>query len=153
MARRQYTDAEKLKYWRERALKGAGNAQTRSQNYTQNRPQYKKSGAIFSKITKGKYEGLMAVNAWKKTKYGMIKANAIPLSNSSSESANGNQYVPYLVTVIDMNSLQSSKYNGIMNIQTRILTITDLGMCITPNGSGTTKSGTKVRGYFGKFTK
>lgn len=119
--------------------------------YKQQAP-VKKSGATYTRISKGKYEGLMHVSAWKKSGYTMVKASATPLANKSSESANGKQYIPYLVTVIDMKSLQKSIYNGIMNIQTNVLVIQELGYCITPNGSGTTKSGTRVKGYFGKFT-
>ena len=133
----------------------SGKNYSENNNYAyqqQQRQSFKRSGATFSRITKGKMEGLTAVSAWKKTKTGMVKASAMPLDSKSSESVNGNQYVPYLVTIIDMNSLQKSIYNGIMNIQTKVLVIKELGYCITPNGSGQTKSGTRVKGYFGKFT-
>ncbi|MEN2434962.1 hypothetical protein AAH994_06080 [Weeksellaceae bacterium A-14] len=148
---RIYSDAEKLAYWRAKAKAGAGNRSGWKQSNAG--VQYKKSGASFSKITKGANEGLYFVSAWKKTRAGMVKATATPLSNKSTESARGNQYIPYLVTCIHMGTLQATKYNGIMNIQTRVLVISDLGMCITPNGSGKTKSGTMAKGYFGKFTK
>lgn len=155
MANKRYTDAEKAAYWREKAMNGANNASSGNKTYSRNNDnsQFKKSGSVFSKISKGKMEGLYAVNAWKKNKAGMIRANAMPISNSSSESAKGNQYIPYLVTITHMNTLQSTKYNAIMNIQTKVLVINDLGMCITTNGSGKTRSGTLVKGYFGKFSK
>lgn len=155
MSRKAYSDADKAKYWREKALAGSANISNGSRTYSKNedQTQYKKSGAIFTKIGKGTMEGLHAVNAWKKTSRGMIKATAFPISNKSSESAKGNQYIPYLVTVIDMSSLQATKYNAIMNIQTKVLVIQDLSMCITPNGSGKTKGGTTVKGYFGRNYK
>lgn len=141
--------------WNDRRKKFAGKnyAQNNNFNYQNNpAPQYKRSGATYSKITKGKMEGLMAVSAWKRNKTGMVKVNAMPLNDAPTESRSGKQYVPYLVTIIDMNTLQATKYNGIMNVETKVLVISDLGYCITPNGSGQTKSGTRVKGYFGKFT-
>lgn len=152
-SKRSYSDSEKAKYWREKALSGAKNARSNSKNYTPERAQIKRSAATFTKISKGKMEGLWAVTAFRKTKSGLVKASAMPIDNKSTESAKGNQYIPYLVTCIHMGTLQKSVYNGIMNIQTRVLVISELGMCITPNGSGVTGTGTKVRGYFGTFVK
>lgn len=150
MANRSYTDAEKAKYWREKAINGAKNINSGQKVYQTEKKKYKVSGAIFSKITKGEREGLHVVTAWKKTKTTMLRANCFPISSTSTESAKGNQYIPYLVTIIDMSTLQSTKYNAIMNIQTKVLVINDLSMCITPNGSGKTKSGVNVKGYFGR---
>jgi len=157
--RRQYSDAEKAEYYRNKAsqrsnFSGRNYSQNNSYQYSSNGGQsFKKSGATYTRITKGKMEGLMVVSAWKNTRTVMVKASAMPLDSKSTESANGNQYIPYLVTIIDMNTLQKSIYNGIMNIQSRVLVIKELGYCITPNGSGSTKRGTRVKGYFGKFVK
>ena len=155
MANKTYTDAEKAKYWREKAMAGASNVRYGNRTYSPNedKAKYKKSGAVFTKISKGVMEGLHAVNAWKKGSGGMIKATAFPIKNQSKESEKGDQYVPYLVSVTHMPTLQTTKYNAIMNIQTKVLVISDLSMCITPNGSGKTRGGTSVKGYFGRFYK
>lgn len=150
--KRSYTDAEKAAYWRQRAQQGAGNA--RQKQYAQSAEQFKKSGASFNRINKpgAKYQGSYMVSAWKKNKSGLIRANASPIGDERT-SGSGKTYQPYLVSITHMNTLQTTKYNGIMNTQTRVLVIQDLGMCITPNGSGKTKSGTVAKGYFGKFSK
>lgn len=150
MAKKIYTDKEKIEYWRKKALQGASNA---GKSAVYNKVQYKKSSATYTKITRGAMEGLYAINAYKKNRTGIVRAVAMPISNKVAESEKGKEYIPYLVTCIDMNTLQSSKYNALLNVDTKVLIIRDLGMCISPNGSGVTKSGARVKGYFGKISK
>lgn len=149
--RRTFSDADKVKYWREKAKSGSANAPTR--NYSENAGRTKKSCASFTPITKGLSKGAFAVNAFKKTKYGVIKATAFPATTKTSESDKGNEFMGYHVNITDMNTLQTTKYRGIMNINTKVLVISDLGMCITPNGSGRTRTGKLLKGYFGTYHK
>ncbi|MDE5537116.1 hypothetical protein KRE42_08525 [Elizabethkingia meningoseptica] len=121
---------------------------------SQNRTQYKKSGATYTRIKKGKGEGLMAVNAWRKTKFGVMTANAMPYhAGDVSTSQRGNDYIKYIVTVTNMSFGIQQVYTCLMNVKSQVIVISELGLCITPNGSGRTASGKNVRGYFGKFTR
>ena len=127
-----------------------------NQNYrgnNQNRPQYKKSGATYTKISKGKMTGFTAVNAWKKTKNGLITASVMPYSDVIVESGRGKQYLKYIAEIVHKGTGSRTIYPCLMNIQTQVIKIKELGMCITPNGSGTTASGKRVKGYFGTFSK
>jgi len=137
--------------WRNRRSKFKNKNYTDNNNYEYVSSDYKRSGATFTKIQKGKMTGMWAVSAWKKNKLGMLKVSAMPLHDAPTEAGSGKQYVPYLVTIIDMNTLQATKYNGIMNFDTKVIAIRDLGYCISPNGDGKTQGGTRVKGYFGKF--
>lgn len=38
-----------------------------------------------------------------------------------------------------------------MNTVTMVIALSEIGMCISPKGSGTTKTGKHVTGYFGTF--
>ncbi|MEW7401577.1 hypothetical protein AB2S31_15115 [Elizabethkingia anophelis] len=123
-------------------------------NNNQNKPQYKKSGATYTRIKKGKGEGLMAVNAWRKTKYGLMTATAMPYhAGDVSTSQRGHDYIKYIVTVTTMAFGTQQVYTCLMNVKSQVITISELGLCITPNGSGRTASGKNVRGYFGKFKR
>lgn len=114
---------------------------------------FKKSGAVYSKIRKGKMEGLTCCNAWRKTKLGLMTASIMPYSDELIEGSRDNQYIKMLAEVTNRSLGTTQKYTCLMNIKTQVITIKELGLVITPNGQGRTSSGKIVRGYFGKFTK
>lgn len=125
------------------------------QHFPQHKPEFKKSGAKYSDINKGKNKGGIIVNAWNVSKNrGMITATATPVSDEIFESEkSGKSYQRYAVEVFYKNTGAKNTYWVLMNVKTQVIGIPELGMCISPVGSGRTKSGKSVRGYFGTFNK
>lgn len=142
---------------------GGGQSQNNYQGQPaqQQAPQYKRSGAIYSKIKNGEYEGLTVVNAWKSTKFGLLTCSVTPNWKKSddvvvSHGKSGNldiEYTKMIATVMNKNMGTKTVYPCLMNNKTKVIVLSDLSMCITPNGSGVTKSGKRVTGYFGKNYK
>lgn len=133
-------------------------------NYSANKPQYKKSGATYSTIRKGSFEGSTIVNAWRSTKMGLLTAKVTPYAGSNGkgmeivESVNEKtglvkEYAKMLCTITNASLGTSQIYHVLMNTKTKVISIPELSLCITPNGRGTTKSGKNVTGYFGKNFK
>nr|WP_317631704.1 hypothetical protein [uncultured Flavobacterium sp.] len=131
------------------------------QNQNQNQPIYKKSGAVYTKIKEGEKAGYYVINAWRKTKHGLITAFVTPYPDYDANgkfagitvhsSERGNEYIRVKVQLVD--GIKTEKYYCLMNIKTKVVSINQLGLCITPNGRGVTKSGKRVEGYFGKNFK
>ncbi|OPC37699.1 hypothetical protein [Elizabethkingia miricola] len=113
----------------------------------------KKSGAVYSRIKKGKNEGHQAVNAWRKTRNGLMTASAMPVDGVLHSDKKGNEYLRYVVTVVHQGFGTTQTYWSLMNVKKQTITISELGLVISPNGSGRTGSGRNVRGYFGKFSR
>jgi hypothetical protein len=130
------------------------------QNKRSNRSndQYKKSGATYSKIRQGKFEGMMIINAWNVSKQkGLITAKVAPYHASikgssidyiESESA---KYVKMLAFVEYKRTGARRVIPCLYNVSNKKIVLSDIGMIISPNGTGKTSSGKNVRGYFGKF--
>jgi hypothetical protein len=130
----------------------------------QQQPVYKRSGAVYSKIRKGNFEGETIVNAWRKTKFGLMQATVSPYKGANgkgmevvhSNGKNGSSPKEYhkMICVIKNTSMGTSNiYPVLMNVKTQVISIQELGLCITPNGSGVTRSGKRVTGYFGRNFK
>lgn len=125
-------------------------------NNNNNQPQSKKSGVVYTVIKQGKFAELMIVNAWNKSKSrGLIVATVAPYyaSGDKVESKTGNSYMKMMCTVEYKSSGHQKLFPCLMNIATKVIVLKELGMVITPNGSGKTSSGKKVTGYFGTMTK
>jgi hypothetical protein len=127
-------------------------------------PIYKRSGATYSKIRNGNFEGDIIVNAWRSTRFGLMTAVVSPYAGANgkgreivnSQGKSGNQDKEYqkMICVIKNNTLGTSQtYHVLMNIKTQVIVIQELSLCITPNGSGVTRKGKRVTGYFGKNVK
>ena len=127
-----------------------GNWNNNNGNNNQQQQQFKRSGAVYTKMKNGKYEGFLAVNAWKATKNGILKASAFPVSDVEHESKKGNSFLRYAVDITNANMGTKQTYWCLMNTKTQKIVIQELGMVISPNGNGWTKSGKRVSGYFGK---
>lgn len=123
--------------------------------------QFKRSGAVYSTIRNGAFAGHTIVNAWKVTKNGILTAKVAPYSGTKeqglktvlSNGSSGNtpkEYQKMICTITNKTMGTSQIYPVLMNLQTKVIVIQDLGMCITPNGSGQTRSGKRVTGYFGR---
>lgn len=105
----------------------------------------KKSGAKYSKITKGTFEGLPIVNAWVKTKFGLVSIKVAPYSGThETKSENGNKFLNLIAEVKE--GFNVSIYPCIMNLRNNYIIINKLGLMITPKGHGVTKSGKVVSG-------
>lgn len=129
------------------------NSNYRNNNYQQNSssaPQFKKSGAKYSTITKGKNMGGTSISAWRKTKSGLIIAKCFPVSAEVYTSKTGKEFLRYAVDVSNSSMGTSKTYWCLYCLQTKKLVIKELGLVISPNGSGRTASGKSVTGYFGR---
>lgn len=125
-------------------------------------PQYappppKKSGAKYSNISKGKNAGGTIVNAWNKSKSkGLLTATVAPYDKSDeivTAQTSGKEYIKMIAKVKYSNSGVEKIIPCLMNIKTKVIVLSEIGMVITPNGSGHTSSGKKATGYFGTMTK
>lgn len=125
-------------------------------NGYQNKPQAKRSGAKYSIIRNGKFEGGTIVNAWNKSRgKGLITAKVAPYKDSKEYTAksSGKTYITMIAEVFYHNTGQKMLIPCSMNKNTKVIVLSDLGMVISPNGNGITSSGKKVTGYFGKFSR
>lgn len=129
-----------------------------------NAPIYKRSGATYSKIKNGNFEGEIIVNAWRSTKMGLMTATVAPYAGANNKGLelvksggkNGDKDIEYqkMMCVIKNTTLGTSQmYPVLMNVKTKVIVLQELSLCITPNGQGTTKSGKRVSGYFGRNFK
>ncbi|MGK4568283.1 hypothetical protein [Flavobacterium sp. 3HN19-14] len=123
------------------------------QSMAQNQQAPKKSGANYTKIKKGGAEGFYAISAWRKTRYGLMTAKAFPCQEKGGGvvthkgKEKGHEHIRYAVDVV-MNG-QSQTYFCLFRVDTQKILINELGLCISPNGSGYTSSGKCARGFFG----
>ncbi len=123
--------------------------------------QFKKSGAKYSRIKEGNFKNMTCVNAWNVSKSkGLIKASVMPYHASVKggsmalvESKKGNQYVKMIARVFYTRTGNEVVIPCLMNVETQVITLNEIGMCISPNGTGRTKSGKTAKGYFGTFVK
>ena len=125
----------------------------RNQNWNGNQRQQqgdtKKSGATYTKMKGGKYAGMYAVNAWRKTKAGLMVAKGFPVSDVEHKSDKGNFFLRYAVEVSMPSAGTSQTYWCLMNTKTQKLVIKELSLVISPNGQGYTATGKRVSGFFG----
>jgi hypothetical protein len=125
-----------------------------NQNNLNNRQQFKKSGATYSVMRKGKFEGLIAVNAWRKTGHGLMVASAFPVDGVVHVGREkGNEFMRYVVDITNSSAGTKSTYWCLMRLDTKMIVISELSLVISPNGSGLTASGKQVKGYFGRNFK
>lgn len=121
-----------------------------------NRPAPKRSGAKYSIIRQGKFEGQTIINAWNKSRgKGLITAKVAPYGESKEYTApsSGKTYITMIAEITYHNSGHTRIIPCSMNKATKSVVLSDIGMVITQNGSGLTSSGKKVTGYFGKFSR
>ena len=85
----------------------------------------------------------------------LIVSTVAPYYSSGDKdwSKTGNSYIKMMCTVKYKSSAHQKLFPCLMNIATKVIVLKELGMVITPNGSGKTSSGKKVTGYFGTMTK
>lgn len=121
-------------------------------------PVFKSSGAVYSKIKNGNFEGDTIVNAWRKTKFGLMTATVTPYAGKSGAGtdlvqSDKHEYRKMLCTIKNASLGTSQMFHVLMNTKTKVISISEMSLCITPNGSGTTRSGKRVSGYFGRNFK
>jgi hypothetical protein len=112
----------------------------------------KRSGATYTKMKNGPKEGLICVNAWRKTSIGLMTASAFPVDGVIHKGADkGHEFMRYAVKII-ING-QVNTHWCLMRLDTKMIVLQDLSLVISPNGQGYTKSGKRVSGYFGSNFK
>ena len=129
--------------------------QNNYQNDNSQRPQNaKRTGATYSNISKGNFTGMMCCNAWKSTKNGLITCSVMPY-HKSDEVVTNSKGVEYIKMIARINypSGNEKVLPCLMNTQTKVIGLTELGWCISPKGSGQTAKGKHVTGYFGSYTR
>ncbi len=158
-----YIEVDGVRYYK--AGTNSNNQKSNSNTSAKNDDtQYKKSGATYSKIKQGDFAGETIVNAWRKTKYGLMVAVVTPYKGANGkgldnvESVNEKtgeikNYQKMICTIQNKSMGTSQTYHVLMNVKTQVIVINELSLCITPNGSGKTASGKKVFGYFGRNYK
>lgn len=106
---------------------------------------FKKSGASFTTIRTGKSQGMVAVNAWIKTRNGLLKISAFGYAKTA-KSDRGNEFQKAVAEVTNLGSGQTAKYPVLINITKSKMSIKELNLLVTANGGGRTRSGKNVRG-------
>lgn len=135
------------KQWRGQPSTQNYRGRNTDRNYKDN---VKKSGAVYSRIKKGVHEGETSVNAWRKTKNGLMTASAFPVDKNDHESKDGTKYQRYVVEVVNRDLGTTQTYWCLMNKSNKKIFIKELGLVISPNGNGVTSGGKRVTGFFGK---
>lgn len=129
-----------------------GNSNYQENNNYNAKESFKKSGTVYTRIKSGKMEGMMAVNAWRKTKNGLMTASAFPVDQTEHIGDKGkNTFIRMAVEVKNADLGTSQTYWCLMQKESQKITIKELGLVISPNGRGMTSSGKRVTGYFGKI--
>lgn len=140
------------------------NSNYQNGNNNNNSTPAKKSGATYSKINKGNFEGEIIINAWRKTKFGLMTCTVSPYNGKGNKgkelvtSTNRNtgeikEYIKMIAVVKNTSLGTSQLYPVLMNLKTKVIVLQELSLCITPNGRGQTASGKMVTGYFGRNFK
>lgn len=112
----------------------------------------KKSGSVYSRIKTGKMEGMTCVNAWRKTKNGLMTASAFPVDQTEHiGDKSKNTFIRMAVEIKNADLGTRQTYWCLMQKESKKIVISELGLVISPNGNGVTSSGKRVTGYFGKI--
>lgn len=121
----------------------------RNQNNNNGGAPVKRSGAVYTKMKNGKFAGYICVNAWRKTSGGLMTAKAFPVDEKVHTSEKGNDFLRYAVEIAVPSAGTSQTYWCLMNTKTQKISIDELSLVISPNGSGFTSGGKRVTGFFG----
>lgn len=132
------------------SYQGSQNRQPQ-QNFSQQKQlETKKSGATYTKMRKGKMEGLICVNAWRKTKNGLMTASAFPVDGHVHVGKDkGHEFMRYVVNIANSSLGTNETFWCLMRLDTKMIVIKELSLVISPNGNGVTSSGKRVSGFFG----
>lgn len=131
---------------------GGGGYGNNGGRFNQNQQRAKKSGATYTKIKQGQFEGLTIVNAWLKTKDLLLTLKIAPYNKTVKgdkadlvKSQSGKEYLKYICEAVYSNG--NHRIIPVMySMQTRKIAIPELNLLVTPNGNGVTSSGKKVSG-------
>lgn len=109
-------------------------------------PRYKKSAASFTLVKQsktGKSVGMLMVNAWVKTKAGLIKIKACGYKKRKGKNC---EWQNAVCEVTNLNTGQTAKYPTLINVTTNRMKIKELSWMVTAKGGGMTRSGKRVTG-------
>jgi hypothetical protein len=116
----------------------------------------KRSGAKYTMLKDGNWKGNYIVNAWNSSKSrGMITVKVSPYHATGKivTSEKGNEYHKMIAHVFYKRTGNTVVIPCLMNIETQVIVLKEIGMVVTPNGNGRTRSGKAVTGYFGTMLK
>lgn len=111
----------------------------------------KKSGATYSRIKQGRFEGATAVVAWRKTRFGLQTCKCFPWSDVVHQSESGKKFMKYSAEVSNPATGTTQSFRVLYNMDSKTIVIRELNLIISPNGQGKTASGKTARGYFGRI--
>ena len=147
-----YTNNNRNKQRHQSRSEKCGNSNYQGNNNYDAKESFKKSGTVYTRIKTGKMEGMMAVNAWRKTKNGLMTASAFPVDQTEHiGDKSKNTFIRYAVEVKNADLGTSQTYWCLMQKESQKITIKELGLVISPNGRGVTAGGKRVTGFFGKI--
>lgn len=151
--KRTYSDAEKAEYWKRKAQGGNAQRGNFGNNWGNQGSQYKKSGAKFTRYRDGRFAGtdLVHIAAWRKTKSGLQTLSMNPLDGTEHVGKEkGKTHIVYIGKLINKSAGTITTVLGSYQKESGKLVLNDLGLVVSPNGHGKTKSGKVVKGYFGR---
>lgn len=121
--------------------------------YQQPQQRFKKSGAKYSMIKKGNHEGAIIVNAWMKSRQGLLKITCAPYNGTHEvKSQNGNTFLTYIAS-LDYGNGNTRILPCLYNVGNKKITLSAVNLLITPNGGGFTRSGKRVTGSVLQLSK
>lgn len=116
-------------------------------------PRYKKSGAKYSIIKNGNFNSYPIVNAWMSTRQGLVKITVAPYKGThETKSNNGNTFMNMIASIqVGFNPPQLVPC--LYNMTNKKIVLSNVGLLITPNGGGQTRSGKRVTGSVVRLQK
>lgn len=113
---------------------------------------FKRSACTISVIKKGKSEGLIAINAWRATKNGLVTLKAFEHNESTEGKTSTNkEYIVLMCEIVNADAGSRSVVPGFYYPNEKKLRISSMNLVASANGSGKTKTGKYVTGFFGKI--
>jgi len=106
----------------------------------------KRSGVVYSKIKNGNFKGGTIINAWRVTRNGLVTFKVSPYKGTKQYMVDNDEMQTMMCEVVNKTTGQSTAYPVSYNLNTKKIYLKKIGICITPNGSGKTKSGKYVTG-------
>lgn len=124
------------------------------QGYSQQQPpqRFKKSGAKYSIIKQGNFEGYPIVNAWMKTRQGLVKITIAPYRDTREVESKSNKFLTMIASIkVGFNPPQIMPC--LYNLTNKKIVLPNVGLLVTPNGGGMTRNGKRVTGAVVQLNK
>lgn len=113
----------------------------------------KKSGAKYSIIKKGNFIDMPIINAWQKTRQGILTITVKPYHASEKQVKSARNTFTKMIAEVQYPSGQHRLIPVLYNEVNKKVTISELNLLITPAGAGVTGTGKHVTGSVVKLSK